>query len=144
MKTYNRTELTEMSAKVFAQFETTHTLYATSDGQFFIQEDRAKLHARGNAKMSIYEIERPEQKKVVPLNEDQDSDKDTVTDPKDDLTPKSELLKGNAKTAIKAIKEVKDKDALIDLLNDEKASKNRSIVVEAIEEILKAFDAPKE
>ena len=60
MKTISRKELIVMSVAIFAAHNV-NTLYATSDGNFFIVQDRAKLHSRSSkANLTIYEIDRYE------------------------------------------------------------------------------------
>jgi hypothetical protein len=60
MKTISRKDLIAMSVAIFGAHNV-NTLFATSDGQFFIVQDRAKLHSNSSkAKLTIYEIDRHE------------------------------------------------------------------------------------
>lgn len=138
MKTpLNRKQLVERSAAVFAQFPTQTSLYATADGNFFIQEDRAKLHAnKSNPSMKIFEIDVEEaaevDPKVKPLNGGGDQGSGG-TQGTEDLEPKSEVLQGNSKDAIAAIKKEESTEVLEALKADEAGTKNRSTVIKAID-----------
>ena len=59
-KTYNENELKEKAAKVFAQFPTATEVYATSDGNIFIEKNRAELHIGFKGK--VLPIQKPEAK----------------------------------------------------------------------------------
>ena len=45
MKSYSKEDLEKQAQKVFNKYPSTEVLYATTDGQFFLQENRAQLHA---------------------------------------------------------------------------------------------------
>ncbi len=57
MKRYSKTQLKEQATEVFKQYPNTEALYATSDGQFFLEKNRADLHANEN-KLSVMNIEK--------------------------------------------------------------------------------------
>lgn len=59
MKTLSKTALNEKAVPVFKVHPNATVLYATSDGQFFLNKNRAELHANGN-KLSVHDISRPE------------------------------------------------------------------------------------
>jgi hypothetical protein len=79
--TKNNQELRELSSPIFAQFPDANTLYATRDGQFFLDENRARLHAGKG--------------QVVPIHKDEDD------------TEEGQAIALNAKETAKQIMEVK-------------------------------------
>ena len=57
MKQYSKTQLKEKAKEVFNAYPDAKTLHATSDGQFFLEQNRAQLHADEN-KLQVVEIEK--------------------------------------------------------------------------------------
>ena len=57
MKQYSKTQLKEKAKDIFKSCPDAETLYATSDGQFFLEQNRADLHADEN-KLQVIEIEK--------------------------------------------------------------------------------------
>ena len=89
-------ELRQESASIFAQFPTASTLYATRDGQFFLDQNRAKLHAgRGQ---------------VVDIHKDEDD------------TEEGQAIALNAKETAKQIMEVKTIAELEAYANDQRVA----------------------
>ena len=56
-KSYSKTELTEHSKAVFKNYPTVKVVFATTDGQFFLDENRANLHATAEGKVFTIENE---------------------------------------------------------------------------------------
>lgn len=54
MKTYSKEELEKKALKIFKQFPNANKVYATADGNVFLDKNRANLHTKGQ----IFEIER--------------------------------------------------------------------------------------
>lgn len=57
----NKEQLQEEANKVFDQFPNAKRVFATADGNVFLQENRANLHA--GKKGSVYPFDRPIEKK---------------------------------------------------------------------------------
>jgi hypothetical protein len=109
MKRYSREELSAMAGEYFKRLNVSK-LYATTDGQFFILQNRAQLHA--GSTLTVYELEnenpqnlRPEGKKVQTVKE---------------LT--------------QAVQEITDVEVLRALLLEEVSGTNRASAVKVIEE----------
>lgn len=123
MKTLSRKELVAKSVAYFKE-RTEATLFATSDGQFFVFKDRANMHATSTkAPMTVYEIERKEV-------EDQLAEGSTEGD--DDGYTVKELKALVAETSDKAVLEA--------YLEDEKKGENRKTAIAAIEERLEELN----
>lgn len=58
MKTYSKNQLEKKATGIFEKYPLAQKIYATSDGQFFLDENRADLHVNGK-KLSIVKIEKP-------------------------------------------------------------------------------------
>lgn len=110
----SRKELVKDSIPFFNQHEVSE-LHATTDGQYFLDRNRADLHARSVKKIKVYTIEASE------------IDDLSNSDGSDDLSSET------AKTLIKTIKTIEDIEKLKLFLKQEKDGKNRSTVIEAIE-----------
>ena len=54
-KTYSKAELEKKAKDVFKEYSNANSLFATTDGQFFLDQNRANLHA--GAKGNVIEIE---------------------------------------------------------------------------------------
>ena len=106
-KSYSRAELMGIARLVIEQYGV-NIVYATADGQMFLMENRAKLHA---GKGVVYEIN-AEEAGISP-----------VQDPEPELT---------VKEIEKAVGETSDLEALAMMLNDEAGGKNRKTAVKAI------------
>jgi len=57
MKKYSKTQLKEKAKDIFKSYPDATTLHATSDGQFFLEQNRAQLHADEN-ELQVIEIEK--------------------------------------------------------------------------------------
>lgn len=113
MKTFSKKELTEKAAPVFKNHPKAGVLYATTDGQFFLNKNRRDLHANAS-NLGIYDISRDES----PLTPE------GGTEPK---LPSVAKLKD-------LVAEIDDEDELSALLETEKNGENRKTAVAAIEE----------
>ncbi|AOR29545.1 hypothetical protein FORMB_25280 [Formosa sp. Hel1_33_131] len=54
-KSYSKTELTEQSKAVFKNYPTAKVVFGTTDGQFFLNESHANIHATAEGK--VFKIE---------------------------------------------------------------------------------------
>jgi len=109
----SRQSLLEGCASLFKKHNT-DKIFATTDGQYFLDHNRAHLHARSKKKMKVYELEASD------LKEQDDKGN-------------SEIHLLNAKTTIAAIKTIQDVEKLNTFLTEETEGKNRKSVIEAIE-----------
>lgn len=53
-KVYSEDQLKEKAAVVFAEYPNANTVYATFDGNVFLAENRAKLHAGANKVLTVH------------------------------------------------------------------------------------------
>ncbi|MGB8704266.1 MAG: hypothetical protein WCD31_04495 [Gillisia sp.] len=122
MKTLSRKELVARSVAYFKE-RTEATLFATSDGQFFVFKDRANMHATSTkAPMTVYEIERKEVEEELAGSTEGDDDGYTVKE-------------------LKAlVAETSDKAVLEGYLEDEKKGENRKTAIAAIEDRLEELN----
>lgn len=102
-KIYTEAELQELARRHFQRLNT-NVLYGTTDGQLFILEHRARMHAGGGR---VYKLE----------NEDAE-----------DVDEKALL------EAIEAVKQNEDANELAEMLKAEVGGQSRSELVNAIEE----------
>jgi hypothetical protein len=56
-KTYSKSELAKKAVDVFKTYPTAEKIFASNDGQFFLEENRAALHAKSLKKGQYFEIE---------------------------------------------------------------------------------------
>ena len=111
-KTYSKAELEKKAKDVFKEYPSAKSLFATTDGQFFLDKNRANLHA--GAKGNVIEIE----------NEFEAHSKSNSKD-SDSIKPKS------ADTLIEEAKTIESID-LVELAKEVEAKgKNRKTVIEA-------------
>lgn len=98
MKTISRKDLVLMSAAVFAAHNVS-TLFATSDGQFFLHPNRAKVHATSHpVKLTVYEIDAHEAKALEAQPEEK-----AAGNPKPAIETKSKpKAKAKSKAPVKA------------------------------------------
>ncbi|WP_438710857.1 hypothetical protein ACSTS3_19660 [Aquimarina muelleri] len=61
-KSYSKSELKEQSKEVFKHYPTAKVAFATTDGQFFLNENRANLHATAEGKVFKIENENVQEK----------------------------------------------------------------------------------
>ncbi|MFD2566081.1 hypothetical protein [Pseudotenacibaculum haliotis] len=108
MKTYSKTQLEELAKEKFKQYPKADALYATSNGQFFLMENRAQLYAKGK-NLSVVKIDNPG-------------------------TASQDLPEGNAKDVIKAVESIEDPKTLEAWLKSEQDGDDRKTVKAAIEE----------
>lgn len=109
MKRYSKEELSSQAGEHFKRLGV-NKLYATTDGQFFILENRAQLHA--GTSLTVYRLEDPGN--LAPASED-----------KKPLTLKELSLR---------VSELLDMDQLQILLHEEVAGVNRSGAIKIIED----------
>lgn len=123
MKTFSKKELNAKAAPVFKEHPNASVLYGTSDGQFFLNKNRAELHASAN-KLSVHGIEAPSPQRG-----------EITKEPEGSMTVDEirELAEGTA-----------DKTVLEHLLNDERNGKNRKTAIAAITDRLEELEAAKE
>lgn len=110
MKTISRKELIAMSVAIFAAHNV-NTLFATSDGQFFIVQDRAKLHSNSSkAKLTIYEIDRHEadalSAKVAEPKSETKAETKSESKPKTKTTAKAKKTAKGQKTTSEKIEDI--------------------------------------
>jgi len=98
-------KIKENVAKAFENFPETDTVYATSDGQVFLNKNRAELHATPKGRVQTFTRGVSEQEKSAETN----------------VVP-------NAKTTVEAIKQVTALEELKAFEND-----SRKTVLEALE-----------
>lgn len=98
-------KIKENVAKAFKNFPETDTVYATSDGQVFLNKNRAELHATPKGRVQTFTRGVSEQEKSAETN----------------VVP-------NAKTTVEAIKQVATLEELKAFEND-----SRKTVIEALE-----------
>lgn len=115
-KTYSREELIVLAKPTIEQYGV-NRVYATADGQMFLLENRAQLHA---GKGVVYEIHTDE----AGVSQEEE--------------PAAELT---VKEIEKAVKETADLDLLAMMLSDEVAGKNRKTAVQAITERMDELNA---
>ncbi|MRG45503.1 hypothetical protein GFS24_10275 [Chitinophaga sp. SYP-B3965] len=109
MKRYSKEELSSMAGEHFIRLGVSK-LYATTDGQFFILENRAQLHA--GSSLTVYKLEDPGNQ--APASED-----------KKPLTLKELSIR---------VADLLDMEQLQILLHEEVAGTNRSGAVKIIED----------
>lgn len=105
-KTYSESELKELAKEVFEQFPNANTVFATVDGNVFLEKNRAEIHAGKTGR--IFTIERP----IV-----KEASKEVITKADDVIKLIAEVTTIEALDAFKAdtrktvIKAVEDKTA---------------------------------
>ena len=77
-KTYNEKELKEKADQVFAEFPDAKKVFATLDGNVFLMENRARLHAGNKGRVIPFDRPIEETKKELKAN---DSTKETTSKP---------------------------------------------------------------
>lgn len=112
-KTYSESELQELATGVFEQYPTATTVYATVDGNVFLEKNRAEMHA-GN-KGRVLPLERPIEKEVAKA-----------------------AKPAKAEDLIKAIAEVKTMEELEPFKTD-----TRATVIKAVQEKTAELEAAK-
>lgn len=123
MNTFSKKQLNEKALPVFKEHPNAPVLYGTSDGQFFLNKNRADLHASAN-KFTVHDIEAPQ----PPKGEEAEMQDDGLT-----VKEIKELVDGTA-----------DKAQLEQLLEDERNGENRKTAIAAIEARLKELAAARE
>lgn len=104
-QTYSESELKEQAGEVFKQYPAVNTLYATVDGNVFIEKNRADIHA--GAKGRVLPFDRPVIKEAVaPSTKAED-----VIKAISEVTTTEELEVFKADTRKTVIKAVEDKTA---------------------------------
>jgi hypothetical protein len=121
-------ELIEGSVSIFGRNKDLKKLHATSDGQYFLEENRANLHKNskrdpitGKDKLTVVPITREDALATLPK-------KATPT-----ASVKSEFLQKSVADIKEALKTADDVEALKVVLAEEKANEPRSTAIEAIE-----------
>jgi len=109
MKTYSLNELNERAKEHFDQLQV-NKLFATSDGQFFLMENRAQLHA---GKGTVHKIKNEE--------------------PSEGIKPTEEEKPTTVKELLVQIEQIEDVTTLNDMLMAEISGQNRSTAVKSIE-----------
>ncbi len=123
MKRYSKTQLKEQATEVFEQYPNTEALYATSDGQFFLKQNRADLHANEN-KLSVMTIE-----------------KDWKTDSAKDETEKKPAHPVSVKVLQAKVKDTSDVEELKRWLKEEQALEHpRKTAFACLEERIKELE----
>lgn len=121
MKVYSKSELKDKAKDTFKNFPKAKKVFITTDGQCFLEENRANIHAK------------PNKLEVVPFSKTdfiEVEDAKTVT-----------ASKGKTVEDIKAeIKEVEDVKVLEEMLEAEQNGKNRTTAIEAIQERIKELN----
>lgn len=117
MKTNSRKQLVEKSKSLFNS-RNENKLFATTDGQFFVHQDRANMHAQVNREipLKVYKIDRNE------VEEDA---------PKEDEAPKALPSVAKLKELLPEVSEVGELEAI---LEQEKSGEDRKTAIEAIQE----------
>ena len=110
MKRYSKVELQEAAKPHFEKLKV-NKLYATTDGQFFLLENRANLHAKSS--LTVYKLENEEQ--AAPQGENTTEKQPTV------------------KELLEQLERIDDLETLNDMLLTEIAGQNRSTAVKSIE-----------
>ena len=64
-KSYSKTELTEQSKAVFKNYPTAKVVFGTTDGQFFLNESHANIHATAEGK--VFKIENENVQETAPV-----------------------------------------------------------------------------
>lgn len=124
MKSYSLTELQEQAKKHFDKLGV-QKLYATTDGQFFLLENRARLHAGPKGMVHCIEI-KPTSSEVH----------------NEALVKEVEDMAATAPLSIPALKKEivgKSLEELHQLLTDEIAGGNRKGAVEVLEKAISAL-----
>ncbi len=103
-KTYSEKELKEIADGRFAEFPAANTVFATVDGNVFLMENRARLHATPAGK--VYPFYRPQESKEAETGDD----------------TKTEEPKLNAGAAIAFIKAATTLEAIAPLADDTRAT----------------------
>jgi hypothetical protein len=117
--TYSEDELKELASKVFTQYPDANEVFATVDGNIFLQRNRADIHA--GEKGRVLPIERP----IAAVGDDSKKDKTGI--------------KLSAEEAIKAIALVETLEALEPFKAD-----TRSTVIKAVENKTAELTKPQE
>ncbi|WP_417366888.1 hypothetical protein [Flavobacterium beibuense] len=135
MKTYSTSELKEKANEVFAQYPTVNEVYATPDGNVFIQKNRAELHAKQkDIRVKPFERELKGDSKATKTETVQAVERPNVTDTQKlidavtTLEGLDEYRQDDRKTVQKAVaaKEAALKDASNDDTDKEKQSEAKA------------------
>lgn len=124
MKLYSLKELEALAIEQFKNYPNEKQLFASSDGQFFFEENRANLHAKAKD-LTVYPF------RSISAND---------TDKIEDVDVFADL---NAKECIKLINDQTDPLIIEQWLEVEKKGKQRATVVSAIESKTKAITEEK-
>jgi len=120
-------ELIEGSVSIFDRNKDLKKLHATSDGQYFLEENRANLHK--NTKRNP--VTGKDTLSVVPITrEDAKTAKDTLKNA--DKVEKSPFLQQNVGDIKEALKTADDAAALKVYLAEEEGNEPRTTAIEAI------------
>ena len=111
-KQYSKSELEKKSKEYFTQNKEVKEIFYTTDGQPFLMENRADIHAKAS-KLDVFGFKNPNEKQSIEND--------------------SEVLASNATTAIGMIKQEVSVEALKALLSIENSGKKRVSVIDAIE-----------
>lgn len=124
MKINSRAQLVEKSKSLFSS-RNENKLFATTDGQFFVHQDRANMHAQVNREtpLKVYIIDRSETEDQTPVKE----------------APQPKALPSVAKLK-ELLPEVSEVGELEAILEQEKSGENRKTAIEAIQERLEELN----
>lgn len=129
-KAQSRAQLVIASIEIFAA-QTVASLFATVDGQFFINENRAKLHNKTIKGGKVYEIERHEAEEANVSEVAPKTEKTTQ--------PKNEVLQGSNKEVAASVLEIDDVAVLDALLAEENETQKRKGAIKSIEARIEAL-----
>ncbi|MDQ8012038.1 MAG: hypothetical protein REI96_06300 [Flavobacterium nitrogenifigens] len=119
MKTFSEDELKDLANKIFAQYPDANQVFATVDGNIFLERNRADIHA--GAKGRVLVIDRP----IAEVSDDSKKDKNST--------------KLSAEDSIKAIALVETIEALEPFRADKRAT-----VIKAVEDKIAELTKPTE
>ena len=111
-KQYSKSELEKKSVEYFSQNKEVKEIFYTTDGQPFLMENRADIHAK-TSKLDVFVFKNPNEKESI----------------KND----SEILANNVTTTIGLINQEVSIEALKALLSIETSVKKRVTVIAALE-----------
>ncbi|RLZ08595.1 hypothetical protein [Faecalibacter macacae] len=114
-KKYSKSELEKQANVYFSENEDVAKVFCTTDGQIFLEENRADLHAKSEEKMAVFAFQNPRANEEVVEAETEIS------------------LKESAGYLIGAFQLVTDVELLKKFLAEEQEGKKRKTVLEVLE-----------
>ena len=127
-KSYSKTELTEQSKAVFKNYPTAKVVFGTTDGQFFLNESHANIHATAEGK--VFKIENENVQETAPVLNVVKGNKDVANSTDATKTAKAAKMQ-KAKKEAKALVETIATLETVDAVNEAVKGKTAKSVLKA-------------